>query len=106
MIRASKTSQLGDFLIGRFCKTVLEATLGVAAEGEQVLLAKDCLECCRLPCHLRGLGVLEEDVHSVLRNPQVSCNYREDLGSMGFVLIFTKFSNAHEESVGTGGISS
>ena len=88
----AKHSQLGDYLIGRFYKTVLEATLGVAAEGEQVLLAKDCLEGCCLPSHLRGLGVLEEDVHSVLRNPQVSRHYREDLGSMGFVLIFTKFS--------------
>ena len=88
----AKHSQLGDHLIGRFYKTVLEVTLGVAAEGEQVLLAKDCLEGCCLPSHLRGLGVVEKDVHSVLRNPQVSRHYREDLGSMGFVLIFTKFS--------------
>ena len=72
--------------------TVLEVTLGVAAEGRQVLLAKDGLECCCLPGNLRGLGVMEEDVHSVLRNPQVCRHDREDLSSMGFVLLFAKFS--------------
>ena len=35
---------------------------------------------------------MEEDVHAVLRNPQVRRHNGEYLGSMGFVFLFAKFS--------------
>merc|ERR1719352_662659 len=48
---------------------------------------------------------MEKDVHAVLRNPQMRRHDWENLGGVGFVLFFTKFSNAHEEGIGTRSIT-
>ena len=67
------------------------------------LFSKYSLEGGSFPRHLRGLGLMEKDVHAVLRHPQVSCHYGEYLSSMGFVLLLAKFAcwEDHEDVPGS-----